>query len=121
MRGVVIPAAASTAAAFSPTTTSIALSPVTAVSLSAVSAVSLSPIPAVPIVDLVPVEVVVVVDVDLVVAPAAAAPHAAPEGSHRQADSERDERGTHRVVGVVDRRVRVNRRAVDDDRVIGRD
>src|SRR5262249_44282161 len=108
VRRIVTPVAALPAAAL----------PAAALSPTALSAVSLSPVAAV-VLD--PVEVVVVVDVDGVVAPPAAAAGAAPEGAHHHAEAERDERGSPRVVGVVDRRIRVNRRAVDDDRVIGRD
>jgi hypothetical protein len=96
--------------------------PVPAAAVSAVSAaVPLSAVSAVPAVPLSAVEVVVVVDIDFVVAPAAAAPHSAPEGAHRDAEAKREERSAVRVVGVVDRRIRVDGRTVDDDGVVGRD
>src|SRR5262249_7980717 len=118
VRGIVAPVStAASPAAASSAVAPAALSPVTAIALAAVPAVALTPVMA----DLVAVEIIVVVDVDLVVSPAAAAPHAAPEGAHGKAHSEPDERRAHRVVGVVDRRVRVNRWAVNDDRIIGRD
>ena len=69
------------------------------------------------------VEVVVDVDVDVVAsaAPAAAAAGAAPDGrAHHDAEAERDERGPGRIRRVVDRRIRVDRRPVDDRRAVRR-
>ena len=87
------------------------------------------PVAAVPVATVVAVVVihipVVHVDVDAAVAPsrAVAPAAAAPERAHRDAHAEPD-RDTCRVVAdgrVVDRRIGINRRAVDDDGVIGRD
>ena len=81
------------------------------------------------VVDVLPVavvdEVIVVIYVDVVVAspPGSIAPAAAPERAHRDADAEPD-RDTGSVVArgwIVDRRIRINRRAVNDDGVVGRD
>ena len=72
----------------------------------------------------VPIEVVVVVHIDIVVSPAGIpAPPAAPRRTHRDPDAKRDGRASRiRPHGrVVNRRIRVHRRSVHYDRVVGGD
>ena len=73
----------------------------------------------------VPVEVVVVVDGDVVVpapAPAAAAARTAPDGrAHRHSDTEGDQTGARNVRRVVDRGIGIDRRGIDDRRIVRRD
>ena len=73
----------------------------------------------------VPVEIVVVVDVDRVVpapAPAAAAAGAAPDGrAHGHADAEGDQPGAGNIGRVIDRRIGIDRRRIDDRRIVRRD
>jgi hypothetical protein len=75
-----------------------------------------------PVVDVVPIEIVVHIDVDVVAAaPAAAAARAAPDRrAHHHAEAERHERGAGWVGRVVNRWIRINGRAIDDRRTVGR-
>jgi hypothetical protein len=71
------------------------------------------------------VEIVIHVYVDVVATPTGSpAPAAAPCSTHRNANTERDrargDYGTRRVSRVIDRRIWINRRAIDNRRVIGR-
>ena len=77
----------------------------------------------VPVVDVDVVEVVVVVDVDVVAAatPAIAAAGPTPHGRPpHHPDGERDERGARRVIGIVDRWIRIDRCPVHNRRAVRR-
>src|SRR5215469_1531238 len=66
-------------------------------------------------------EIVAVIDVDAAAAPSASvAPATAHPRTHHESETERDERRSRRVVRVVDRRIRVDRRTVDHHRVVRR-
>jgi hypothetical protein len=66
-------------------------------------------------------EIIIIVDGDVVTAPAgAAAPTSAPHRSHRHPDAERKEQATGVIRRVVNRRVRVHGRPVDNCGVVAR-